>query len=448
MANTRTGLRLGMVVAALGLAAWLVGPAEAADDEAALRKKVLALNHITGDETVRGEILTLVEDPAGTKKLLPIAAKLAREKPSPLNYNAAYILARCGQRLKDYDSTLPLYRVCIDRATQVKSPTRLFEGYAGLIAAHYDKGKYEDAIKVAKEFLEIAPEPLSEPGDIDTRRYNATLGRAKQLMRRELIPILTKQGKVEDANTIVDNMLKENPDDLEALELRALLQRETGKYEAAIKTYDTMIGRINDAIEKIKKNKEASQEDKDAAIKELNEDVREYRYNLSGLYIDANQVDKAADVLKSLLKEDPDNPGFNNDLGYIWADHNMNLDESEKLIRKAIDEDKKLKQKRNPDLKPDQVKPNPAYLDSLGWVLYKQKKYKDALPPLEEAVKADDGQSIEIYDHLADVHIALGNKAEAVATWKKGLEQVGSSKREQERKTEVEKKLKAAEGKK
>ena len=48
-----------------------------------------------------------------------------------------------------------------------------------------------------------------------------------------------------------------------------------------------------DAIEKIKKNKEASQEDKDAAVKELSEDVREYRYNLSGLYIDANQVDKA-----------------------------------------------------------------------------------------------------------------------------------------------------------
>jgi tetratricopeptide (TPR) repeat protein len=436
---------LGLAVLALGLLAW---PARAADDAAALRKKVLALNHITGDETVRAEILTLLDDPDGTRKLLPVAAKVAKETPSPLNYNAAYILARCGQRLKDYDDIVPLYRVCVERAGKLKSPTRLFEAYAGLMATYYVSGKYEDAVKAGQEFLEIAPEPVNDPGDIDTRRYNASLGRAKQLIRQELVRVRTKQGKIGDANTIVDNMLKDNPDDLEALELRALLERETGKYEAAIKTYEDMIGRVTDAIEKIKKNKEASQEDKDAAVKELSEDVREYRYNLSGLYIDANQVDKAADVLKGLLKEDPDNPGFNNDLGYIWADHNMNLDESEKLIRKAIDEDKKQKQKKNPELKADDVKANPAYLDSLGWVLYKQKKYKDALRPLEEAVKADEGQSIEIYDHLAEVHIALGNKTDAIATWKKGLEQVGSSRRDQEKKVEVEKKLKATEAKK
>ncbi len=83
-------------------------------------------------------------------------------------------------------------------------------------------------------------------------------------------------------------------------------------------------------------------------------------------------------------------------------------------------------------------------------MLYKEKKYKEALAPLEEAVKADEGQSIEIYDHLAEVQKALGNKAAAVATWekgveawKKGVEEGRTSKREQERKAEVEKKIKA-----
>ena len=44
---------------------------------------------------------------------------------------------------------------------------------------------------------------------------------------------------------------------------------------------------------------------------------------------------------------------------------------------------------------------------------------------------------------FADVQMALGNKSTAVETWKKGIEYVGTSKREQQRKAEVEKKLKA-----
>ena len=168
------------------------------------------------------------------------------------------------------------------------------------------------------------------------------------------------------------------------------------------------------------------------------------------MYIDANLVDKATDVLKGLLKEDPDNPSYNNDLGYIWADHDMNLAESEKMIRKAIDLDKKKQAKDKPELKPEQIKANASYLDSLGWVLFKQKKYKEALPPLEEAVKTDESQSIEIYDHLAVVQLALGDKAAAVESWKKGLaaweKNVAdgrTSKREEQKKIEVEKKLKA-----
>ena len=44
--------------------------------------------------------------------------------------------------------------------------------------------------------------------------------------------------------------------------------------------------------------------------------------------------------LQTLLKKKPNNPTYNNDLGYIWADHDMNLEESEKLIRKAIEEER------------------------------------------------------------------------------------------------------------
>src|SRR5262249_2729216 len=116
---------------------------------------------------------------------------------------------------------------------------------------------------------------------------------------------------------------------------------------------------------------------KDARLdKEAKEDfISEMRYTLSGVFVDLKQIDKAEEQLRSLLEKDPDNPTFNNDLGYILADHDMKLDESEKLVRKALEKDREQRRKANPDIKPEQDKDNPAYLDSLGWVLFKQKKF-------------------------------------------------------------------------
>ncbi|MGH7224871.1 MAG: tetratricopeptide repeat protein, partial [Gemmataceae bacterium] len=173
------------------------------------------------------------------------------------------------------------------------------------------------------------------------------------------------------------------------------------------------------------------------------------RYSLSGVYIELDQVEKAAEQLKALLAKAPDNATYNNDLGYIWADHDMHLAESEKLVRKAIKEERKQRQKANPKAKPEEIKDRGAYLDSLGWVLYKQKKYVEAKRYLRQAMQntleEDDSESIEILDHLGEVLLALGEKAEAVAVWKKGVAVAGDSKRERKRKEEVQKKIKANE---
>src|SRR5262249_42210862 len=154
-------------------------------------------------------------------------------------------------------------------------------------------------------------------------------------VRRERIILLVRQGKTDKAREVVDDLLKEEPNDRGTLELRALIQGETGNYNAAAKTYEDIIKRIDADIEKVKQHPKASKEAKEEFIKKLNKEARKYRYNLSNVYTEAKEVNKATDVLKALLKEEPDNPGYNNDLGYIWADHDMNLADAEKLIRKA-----------------------------------------------------------------------------------------------------------------
>ena len=64
--------------------ALLAAAAEPAPSDA-LRKQVLALNAITGEDAEFGKILELIDDPAHTKPLLAEAAKLGKEKNQPLN---------------------------------------------------------------------------------------------------------------------------------------------------------------------------------------------------------------------------------------------------------------------------------------------------------------------------------------------------------------------------
>jgi tetratricopeptide (TPR) repeat protein len=143
-----------------------------------------------------------------------------------------------------------------------------------------------------------------------------------------------------------------------------------------------------------------------------------------------------------LLAKQPDSSSYNNDLGYVLADNNRELDNAEKMIRKALEEDRKARSEV-PDLPPELNHDSTAYLDSLGWVLFRKKQYKEAKKELLEATKdKEDGQHVEILDHLADVHMALGEKAEAIAVWKKALAQEVTSPRDKQRKVSIEKKMK------
>ena len=97
------------------------------------------------------------------------------------------------------------------------------------------------------------------------------------------------------------------------------------------------------------------------------------------------------------------------------------------------------------DGKIDEVRETAAYLDSMGWVLFKKKQYKEALPYLKKAADdEDEGTHLEIWDHLGDVYMAMGEKKEAIAAWQKGLTMDDISKRDLERRKAVTKKLKAA----
>lgn len=405
--------RKGLAVVLLLCVGGLVS-ARAADNTD-WKKKALELNAVTGNDTSSGQILTYLEDQASGKKVLAAAAELIKDKKKqPLNSNATFILARLAHAFKQPALSQELFQIHIEQVKKLGSEDRLGLAYASLIQMFFDNNKFDEAEKAARTFLEME-------GDDGLDRF-------KPRTERLLIMAMVKRGQGEEAVKLLDRMIKRAPDNWITLELKARVLRELTRVEDAAKIYEDMIERIP----------------KDERLtKDIREEfVADHRYALSTLYVELNKIDKAAEQLKALLVKEPDNPTYNNDLGFIWADHGMNLEESEKLIRKALEDDRKQRTKSNPEVKPADYKDNPAYLDSMGWVLFKQKKYKEAKPYLLKAVEQELGQHCEIFDHLADCHMALGEKTEAIATWKKAVEVASSSAREQKRKAIIEKKLK------
>jgi Flp pilus assembly protein TadD len=100
------------------------------------------------------------------------------------------------------------------------------------------------------------------------------------------------------------------------------------------------------------------------------------------------------------------------------------LTEAERMIRKAIEVDRHQRSSAKvigPDSL-DSDRDNAAYVDSLGWVLFRRGDLKGARAELEKASALPDGDDDPVvWDHLADVLFRLGDKDRATRAWRKAL---------------------------
>jgi tetratricopeptide (TPR) repeat protein len=392
-------------------------PAEAGD---AMTDELLKLNRATGKEAQKKALLAFVKDKAKAKKAVTLAEKMqkdAKGKDRPFNFGASMILGRAAHFVKEYDAAEYFLTQCTEAAAKLESGEKLVQSYDNLIDLYWDAKRFDDVIDTCEKFVE-----LKGPEDVD---------RFKPFMLERLVKAKARQGKTDEAMRITEGLVQLDEGGFYFVQLKGWVQREAGKFDDAIETY-------TDALDKLDSTKQLKKESKE----EMKDEVR---YILSGLYVDIKDIPKAAKQLETLMKKHPDKPTYKNDLGFIWADNDMKLDESAKLIQEALDLDKKRQEQAKEDGKIDEVKETAAYLDSMGWVLFKQKKYQEALPYLKKAAAdEEEGAHLEIWDHLGDLYMAMDNKKEAIAAWQKGLTMEDVSKRDIERRKAVTKKLRAA----
>ena len=327
----------------------------------------------------RAMLTALRDDPELIKALLPAthqAMRGGRELHSQMRYFLAVLAARAHQ----LDDAEYFYRECLKGIR--RDPQREVAAYAGLIRVLWTARKYETVVEVCRNGL---------------ARAQAT---NHLLFRQYLSRALVLLGKINEAIAEADKAV-EIADDETRLEMR--LNRisvftQAERYDQAIAQAQAMLGEFKQP-----------------------EQIRAIRDSLHNVYAAKRDFVKAEEQLHLILQADPNDATANNNLGYLWADQGKNLDEAERLIRKAVELDREQK-RIGVAVTIEGDGDNAAFVDSLGWVLFRKGRLEEARTWLEKATELARGEDDPtVWDHLGDVYFRLRKIALARVAWQKSL---------------------------
>lgn len=233
------------------------------------------------------------------------------------------------------------------------------------------------------------------------------------------------------AEAVARDALARDPDQPRMVRLRAQALFKSGQAAAANKLLEDGVAKQPDSREYLVGLADlyADQKRTDDAIRLLEQARKAFgdddalTMRIASVYEVGGRIADAEKELRRLLSEDPLNANALNSLSYMLADQGLRPAEAVDLAQRAV------------TIEPG----NPAFLDTLGWALFKQGRVDDAADPLAKAAAALTGNSV-IQDHHGDVLEKRGRHAEAVAAWQRALAGDG----EQIDRAAIEKKIKAA----
>jgi tetratricopeptide (TPR) repeat protein len=387
------------------------------DEGPAGGRKVLArldatVRQATGSEVGRGNpaaaasaraMLAALRGDGALVKLLLQAARSQVLAGARLGYGTRTLLGLLAARAQQLDVAEQLYRACLGPSGEVRRDMEA-EVYGGLLRVLYLQHKHAAIVALCKQGLEKA---------LQTNRvlFHEYLARAETALGNSAGALKAAEAAVKEAD---------EPNRLRAHLLRAEVLSGAGKHEEAVAECQKL-------------------------LKEYNQggDLRDVRVLLSSVYATAGRHDQSEEQLELVLCADPNDALANNNLGYQWADRHKNLAEAEKLIRKALELDRRQRTSGTA-LSVDSDHDKPEYIDSLGWVLFRRGRLAEARQELERALALPGGDDDPVvWDHLGDVCFRQRESARAARAWKKALAlfEAGARRKSDPRYKEIREKL-------
>jgi tetratricopeptide (TPR) repeat protein len=334
-------------------------------------------------------------------KLDPTALRVVEAYGSWLSRNAT--IKEALKVFQDFDQQLPEHPLIVAAMNKLKAGEKLpiligdaqaggAESLYGLGASLGRRGGEDLGLVYLQLALYITPtnplallsladlyESLKKP-ELAIKAYDRVPA-SSPLHRNAAIQMasdLDMLGNPKEAEKHLEALIKERPNDLEALMALGNVQRGHKEFSECADTYSKGIATI-------------------AHPEKANWVIFYFR----GIcYERSHDWPKAEADLKKALDLYPDQPHVLNYLGYSWIDQGVHLDEGMDMIKRAV--------KQRPD--------DGYIVDSLGWAYYKLGNYQEAVKQLDRAIELKPEDST-INDHLGDAYWRVGRTLEARFQW-------------------------------
>lgn len=210
------------------------------------------------------------------------------------------------------------------------------------------------------------------------QRYQAVTGPQSFDAGLRVAAVLGKLGRLDEARAGLEDMTATNENQgVRLAQAEAELLREARQYAPAMQVFEAALKRYPDNLELL--------------------------YDRAMVAEKLNRLDVLEADLRRMIELKPDYAHAYNALGYTLADRTNRLTEAVALLEKAL------------NLAPD----DPFIQDSMGWALFKLKRYTEAADYLRRAYAARPDP--EIAAHLGEVLWISGQRDEARRIWQGGL---------------------------
>jgi len=320
-------------------------------------------------------------------------------KRNPGNPEAQFYLGVSHEQSGNQPEAIRIFTGLLDQtqnpsgnyAADAKSNRAVFKQH--LASSYQDLGEHEKAIAIYEELAREAPAADHQFTFmlINAYRINRQLDKALGLGRSEFektpndvalgivyARTLADAGKANQGAEILNRLVKQDPANPDLYVNLSQVYIQGKRYADA----ERVLRRAMDQ----------------------DSDKERFKFQLATVYEHQKDFDRAESLFKEIIAENPDHANALNYIGYMLADRGVRLEEAVGYVERAL------------QLEPN----NGAYLDSMGWAMFKLDKLEEAEKYLLRAVENQKNDPV-IHDHLGDLYFRTGDLQKAEDYWKRSV---------------------------
>ncbi|MEY2543613.1 MAG: hypothetical protein QOE81_1074 [Verrucomicrobiota bacterium] len=340
-----------------------------------------AANHAADNPAVLKDVGDYYASTQQVKEAIPLYLRLLELEPD--DTNAREKLATGFVLTNQRDKAVEMLEVIIKEHPEKYQPYDLLAGLLDDAARALEREKKIDQAKTA--FAKAAAN-YEQSLIINPRRASPYLHLAELLLG----PLKENERAVK----VLGEARRHFPQMPEIVYYLGIAQREAKHFQEALTTFEEALH-------------EAEAEGTEIA------NARFY-FDYGATAEQAGLYDKASDLFKRSIAVDPANAAdAYNYLAYMWAEHDMHLDEADQMVKLALQADPN----------------NGAYIDTLGWLEFREGKFDQALSDLLHAAQKLTRDDPVVLEHIGDACAKLNKSAQALDAWQKALNLVPANKK-------------------